>query len=279
MTLKWMEIAWAQVGVTETAGPAATPEIIRFFENAGRPDITSDETPWCAAFVNACLAMSNISLAAVPLNERLLARSCLKHGTPITDMRVGAIGVIKRGTEAWQAHVFFITGWTATHVMGLGGNQSNSVSVQAFPIGDLIGMCWPVAAQSPGELAANGSRTAAAAARQQRDGAKTLGSNGAEQMVPAPDPSHLDTLSQLKSASDKASSFKGVFETLELFATFAWGKLPLIIAGVTIFWLGRMAWDAYKIGQFRAEDHNEGFNPVAPTSAGATQGGVDVRLF
>jgi uncharacterized protein (TIGR02594 family) len=105
--MRWMEIAWADLGIKETAGPEATPAIVAYFDAAGRPDITSDETPWCAAFVNACLSRAGVSIAAIPQGERTLARSCLKQGTKIDEPRVGAVAVFTRG-EPWQGHTGFV---------------------------------------------------------------------------------------------------------------------------------------------------------------------------
>ena len=41
--MRHMVIAFAQVGVRETPGPIANDDILQYFRDVGRSDITSDE--------------------------------------------------------------------------------------------------------------------------------------------------------------------------------------------------------------------------------------------
>ncbi len=260
--MRWMWEAWDQVGVVETAGAAATPEIVRFFHDAGRPDITSDEVPWCAAFVGACLKRAGVPLM-VPQSERLLARGYLKQGTPIDEPRVGAIAIFKRTGDPRFGHVGFVNGVTDTHMHLLGGNQSNSVSIQAYPRADLIGLRWPEPPAKPADLVADGSRIAQASQRQLRDGAKT----GAVSLPPSPPKLEPEALAQ------KMTGAKGIFETAEAFVQFGVSKWPWIVGGLAAFWFGRMAWDAWQIRQARLEDHNTGKTlSLAPSGADKAPG-------
>jgi len=174
----WMTEAWTHSGVTETTGPEATPAIKAFFAQVGRPDVVSDEVPWCAAFVNACLDRAGISLNAVPKGERLLARSCLKIGVEIKEPQVGCIAVFKRGADPHAGHVGFVTGWTATHILLLGGNQANAVNVRAYPRSDLLGLRWPEV-KTAADLASEGSRIVTTAARQTSTATKIVGDGDA----------------------------------------------------------------------------------------------------
>lgn len=141
----WMDAAWSHVGVHETAGPKATAEIIGFFARAGHPEVTSDETAWCAAFAGACLAD-----AGLPNSGSLLARSYLKYGTELTEPRVGAIAVFKRGSDPSQGHVAFVTGWGPGVIRVLGGNQRDSVCEENMKAENLLGLRWPpVVEQAP----------------------------------------------------------------------------------------------------------------------------------
>lgn len=259
--MRWMEIAWENVGVVETAGPGATSEIKAYFAAAGRPEIVSDEIPWCAAFVNACLSRAGIRLDVIPREDRLLARKCLLLGTDIKEPRVGAICGLRRGSDPAAGHVGFVVGWTATHVNLLGGNQANSVSIQAFSRELVIGYRWPEPPASASEVAAKGSRITAAAQRIQKDTAKATGSGGSAPIVPAPPPTPPKAPS-IEAIGSKASGLQSVFQTVESFATFAWGKWPLIALGLCAYFAGRMAYDAWIIKQARVADHNEGRNPV-----------------
>jgi hypothetical protein len=55
-------------------------------------------------------------------------------------VRPGDIGVIPRGTSAWQGHVFFIDRVEGKWLFALGGNQGDAVSVQRYPVSKLIGL-------------------------------------------------------------------------------------------------------------------------------------------
>lgn len=260
--MRWMWEAWDQVGVVETAGAAATPEIVRYFADNGHANVTSDEVPWCAAFVGAMLKRAQVPLM-VPQADRLLARGYLKQGTeiPLDQPRVGAIAVFKRTSDPRFGHVGFVNGFTATHIHLLGGNQANSVSIMSYPRADLVGLRWPEPPATAAALAKDGSRIAAASQRQIRDGTKT----GVTQLPPAPkiEPEAL---------TQKMAGAKGTVETLEAFVTFGLSKWQWIVGGFAVFWIGRMAYDAWQIRQARLEDHNTGRTLSAPSGADTAPG-------
>jgi uncharacterized protein (TIGR02594 family) len=250
-----MELAWAEVGTAEIAGPEASPRILGYFRGAGRDDVLSDEVPWCAAFVANCLDGAGISLAGISNTDRLLARSYLRIGTAIDQPRVGAVVVLTRGSDPRSGHVGFVAGWTDSHVRVLGGNQANAVNEKLFPRAQVLGYRWPEAPATARQLADKGSRTAAAALRQQRDVAKIGGTNMAPPALPAKPP-----LPDLGSVADKLGAFKQQAETVQSFVDFAWGRLGWVVAIAAIYWLGRMAWDAWIIREARTDDHNTGAN-------------------
>jgi uncharacterized protein (TIGR02594 family) len=136
--MKWMDAAWSEVGTDETPGPKSTPAIVQYFAEAGHPGTTSDEIPWCAAFVGACLARSDLK----PTGS-LRARSYLEWGNPLDGPRVGAVCVLKRGKSETAGHVGFVIGWTGQHVHLLGGNQADSVNTQSYLRSDVLGFRWP----------------------------------------------------------------------------------------------------------------------------------------
>lgn len=137
MSQPWMETAWSHIGLHETAGSKATAEIVGMYAKAGHPEVTSDEVPWCAAFVGACLKD-----AGLPNTGSLLARSYLDYGTKIEDPRVGCIAVFRRGAPP-SGHVAFVTGWGAGHVRVIGGNQGDAVSEANYRESDVLGYRWP----------------------------------------------------------------------------------------------------------------------------------------
>lgn len=140
--MKWMEIAWADLGTAEVAGAQHNPKVVQYFAEVGRADVTDDETAWCAAFAGACLVKSGLSIHP-DKNRRLLARSFLDVGTEISDLRVGALVVLKRGSDPTAGHVGFVQSWTDSTIAVLGGNQGNKVSVANYSRADLLGIRWP----------------------------------------------------------------------------------------------------------------------------------------
>lgn len=145
MTHPWMDAAWSHIGVHETAGNKATAEIVGMYAAAGHPEVVSDEVPWCAAFVGACLQASSL-----PNTGSLLARSYLDYGSKLDEPQVGAIAVLKRGAPP-SGHVGFVTGWGDGRIRLLGGNQGDKVCEASFRYDDVIGFRWPPVA-APVEL-------------------------------------------------------------------------------------------------------------------------------
>lgn len=271
--MKWLDVAWAEVGVQETSGSAATPAILAYFRDAGRPDITSDEVAWCAAFVGACLERAGIA-QTIPPAEALLARSFLTVGQAIAEPRMGCIAVLSRGSDPRAGHVGFVVGWTDADIVLLGGNQSNRVSTQHFPRARLLaqGLRWPGPAVTPKELEQSGSRIARATARQKRDAAKTIGieavpddavaAAGAALGPAAPPPADALALPPSLPAPSElaagASALQATVEALSSFAVFAAAKWPWITAGIALYWVARMAWDAWQAREARVEDARTG---------------------
>lgn len=245
---RWMDIAWADQGVHELAGPEAEPRILQFFRDAGRTDITSDEIAWCAAWGASCFARAGVSLAAIPKKERLLARSYLKIGTPIDVPRVGCIAVLTRGDPtAYTGHVGFVVGETETHIALLGGNQANAVNVRHFPKSQVLGYRWPVAV-APTDLDKAGSRITVAAKTQAVDAGKA----GGAQVVPSPP--EIDPTAWVA----KGKMWQGAIEEGIGLVNFAAHKWPWLMLFVSVYYLARIAWASGWIRGWRAEDASTG---------------------
>ena len=92
---------------------------------------------WCAAFVNSVLAELGIAGSETVSEWPLTARSFLQWGQRVREPQVGDIVIFPRGTESWQGHVGFYYGSEIRngrrHYLILGGNQSNAVTIEAFP--------------------------------------------------------------------------------------------------------------------------------------------------
>lgn len=124
-------IARAYIGSKETDGEGA--KVISAFikKNAGI-DINPQTTAWCAAFLDAVLGGKGTG--------QLNARSYLTWGNPVNDPKVGDVVVLRRpGGEAWQGHVGLFAGFDDNgDIRVLGGNQSDSVSVDSYNKDDLL---------------------------------------------------------------------------------------------------------------------------------------------
>lgn len=133
----WMSEAWAELGQREVPGSRHNPRITAFISELGHHSYAKDETPWCAAFVGACLER-----AGHASTRSLLARSYSDWGEDAGE-RLGCVAVLSRGSNPAQGHVGFLVGATQDRLWLLGGNQSNSVSVQSFPRSRLLAFRWP----------------------------------------------------------------------------------------------------------------------------------------
>lgn len=96
------------------------------------------DAAWCDAFAGACLER-----AGHASTRSLLARSYLRWGEALDEGRFGAVAVLSRGSDPAAGHVGFLLGETQAHVVLLGGNQGDAVSVAAFPKTRLLGLRWP----------------------------------------------------------------------------------------------------------------------------------------
>lgn len=137
---KWLQEAWRELGQRERAGRASNARIAAMYREAGHAGVISDETPWCAAFVAACLER-----AGVRSTRSLMARSYVRHGVALDHPRLGAVAVLSRGTDPALGHVGFVVGETRDALYLLGGNQGDSVSVAPFAKSRLVALRWPVA--------------------------------------------------------------------------------------------------------------------------------------
>ena len=137
----WMKVAESYLGVTEISGAEDNPVIVKFFRNAGHPEIKDDETAWCSAFANAVMFESNIRGT-----NNLMARSWLnwEDGEKVVTPRFGDIVVFKRGNSNVYGHVAFFESWDSNFVYVLGGNQGvGQVNRTRIPRANLLGFRRP----------------------------------------------------------------------------------------------------------------------------------------
>lgn len=143
----WLMEARRQIGVRELKGPRHTPLILKWWRDIRRGGIKDDETPWCAAFVGACLETAGL------VSSRFeSAASYMGWGQPLQHASLGCIVVLKR--TGGGGHVGFVVGQTAHgKLLVLGGNQGDAVGIAAFSPALVMGYRWPAAVPLPARVA------------------------------------------------------------------------------------------------------------------------------
>jgi len=126
-------VAFREVGQSEINGSDDNPRIREYHAAVDGQEL-ADEIPWCSSFVNWCLE----SCGFKGTGSRL-ARSFENWGASIDTPLPGCIAVFKRGSKSWQGHVAIYLYETPKSIVVIGGNQSNSVNVQAYSREKLIG--------------------------------------------------------------------------------------------------------------------------------------------
>lgn len=143
-TVSWMNVAQSQKGVKEYSGSsAANPSIVMYLSSCKttkhftRSKQLSDETSWCAAFVNWVLRKSRLKGLDTPW-----APSWERYGYELTLPLYGAITVVKRSGGSGR-HVAFFVKSSGNTVTLLGGNQGNRVCEKSFPASSVVCYRWP----------------------------------------------------------------------------------------------------------------------------------------
>lgn len=254
MEPKWMELARAELGVSEVSGSGHNKRIVDYFADAGHPEVKNDETAWCAGFCGAILKR-----AGMPNSGSLAARSYLKYGTPVETPQVGDIVVFSRGNSTWEGHVGFFVGETDTSVKVLGGNQSNKVSVANYSKSRLLGYRRPVAPTAPA-LRQAGSQDIAQSDNLIRwgglgaltaAGGGATGGGGAAPALPAVSNPTVDSLQELGLMANLwKAAMEGAYGLIGVFQKNIW--VSGVLSGLIMVYVG------YRIRQVRLERAKRG---------------------
>ena len=136
------EIIFKDYALKELQGPEAnTPEILGFFKAIGHSWVKTDETAWCAAFVNYVL-----KTARFPYTGKLNARSFIELGEAVSTPKplgssnefVDLVIFWRSSPASWKGHVGFFIKERENLIYTLGGNQSNQVKISAYDRGRLL---------------------------------------------------------------------------------------------------------------------------------------------
>jgi len=138
---KWLTEARRDLGVAEGPGTLNNETVLGYYAETGNAWVREDSVPWCAAFVGAMLRRAGRAIPAG--GDALRARAYASVATPLRGASPGALAIFRRGKDPAQGHIGFYIGATATHVIVLGGNQADTVSIARYPRARLIGYYWP----------------------------------------------------------------------------------------------------------------------------------------
>jgi uncharacterized protein (TIGR02594 family) len=139
---KWLRLARSELRahVREVPGPQHNPRVLWYHQHT-RLKATSDEVPWCAAFVCAMLEE-----AGVRSTRSAAASSFAEWGEP-SELVDGAVVVFGKADPdaGGSGHVAFLVGVEGDSVLVLGGNQGNAVSIAKRPRARVVAVRWPAA--------------------------------------------------------------------------------------------------------------------------------------
>lgn len=137
-TPPWLQTAIDNIGVLEAPGPADNPTILAWAKECGgyiAANYKHDSVPWCKMYVEYCLRRHGLKM-----NDSLWALDVRKYGTKLSGPAVGAVA---SKTRSGGGHTFFVIGRDkAGHIIGVGGNQSDSVCRAPFNSSELK-YNWP----------------------------------------------------------------------------------------------------------------------------------------
>jgi uncharacterized protein (TIGR02594 family) len=122
------------------------PRVLEYHSTTKNPDTgkpyTSDETAWCASFINW-----NIIAVGLPSNENKFnatATGYHKWNTQYTKLDKPAIGAIAVIKTTGGYHVTFVVGVYGNYIHGYGGNQGNQVKISTWNKTKVSGYYLPV---------------------------------------------------------------------------------------------------------------------------------------
>lgn len=133
--------------VAERAGGRHHPFVQWAHELAGLGEGQPDEIAWCGSCMTVLAVLFGLPTPKLPAR----ARSWLTVGQPV-ELKDAVVGfdvvVLKRGTGtqpgpevlAATGHVGLYGGRDGDHVVVRGGNQSNAITDQRFPVTQVLGI-------------------------------------------------------------------------------------------------------------------------------------------
>lgn len=122
-------------GTAAIPGAQSNPIVLDFFKQAGHPEISDDDTPWCSAFLNALMRGCGL-----PYTGSLAARSWLTVGTVETEPKLGDVVIFGvNPPNPAISHVGMFISKQGNNIWVLGGNQDNRVEIALFKTIHILG--------------------------------------------------------------------------------------------------------------------------------------------
>lgn len=132
----WMDWMAPHLGAKEISGRKHNPFIVGLFAYTTY-DTTKDETPWCAALVNAALIKTGFKGT-----RSAAAASFDKYGTKCP-LKYGAV-VTLRHKNGGRHVTFFVKLDPKGRMVCRGGNQGNALKDSTYARSELVASRWPV---------------------------------------------------------------------------------------------------------------------------------------
>jgi uncharacterized protein (TIGR02594 family) len=145
LELSWMATAHSYVGLRELVNGALNPVVRGFFAFTGYPKLlVTKKTPWCGAYVSACLER-----AGIRSKRTARAASYATWGVPCSN-RIGSVVVLGKASPdaGGSGHVGFRAGPNlpdGTFLL-LSGNSANQCRVHPYRVELIVAERWPVEA-------------------------------------------------------------------------------------------------------------------------------------
>lgn len=153
----WLEAGIKLIGTKEFAGGKDNPVIIDWAKDEGgdiAASYTHDSIPWCALFANHLLTKVGLkgteTLWALDFNADMM-KTRLGRSWPAVQLAGPAVGAFAPMLRNGGGHIAIVVGRDQHgNIMGLGGNQSDTVSIVPFAPSRLNkGFWWPVGPTLP----------------------------------------------------------------------------------------------------------------------------------
>lgn len=144
----WVESGMKFLGTKEGSGSKDNKVIIDWAKDEGgsiAKEYTHDSIPWCALFANMIMTK-----AGIKGTETLWALDWAGKW-PSIQLPGPAVGAMAPMLRSGGGHIICVVGKDQHgNIMGLGGNQSDAVSIAPFPLSRLNkGFWWPNSVAAP----------------------------------------------------------------------------------------------------------------------------------